>query len=328
MSQFDFGNLESPLSGSNFINANLEPWRDALHTLHKGPSTPSYAVAGMMWIDDSASPWVLNIFDGTDNISVGTVDPTTNTFTPSGVSQEAENISFDNTDSGLAATNVQAAIDETVSDLSDFENRADGFATSAQGALADTALQPGQGGGSYLGTQTITSTGTYTPTTGMKFCRVRLTGSGQTVPNTGSTITNSSSGATCIKWYTAADIGASVSVTIGQPGAASIGFNVKAGDSTFKSMTAGGGYSAAGGGERTDTANSTATGGDINIPGTNGLVTSTSKISLPMSYWNFGNIAAYVANSVTNLPGCGAGGGPSSSNIFGKAGVCVIEEFG
>lgn len=96
MSQFDFGNLESPLSGSNFINSNLEPWRDALHTLHKGPSTPSYAVAGMMWINDSGSPWILNIFDGTDNISVGTVDPTTNVFTPSGVSQAAADITVNN----------------------------------------------------------------------------------------------------------------------------------------------------------------------------------------------------------------------------------------
>lgn len=125
MSQFDFGNLESPLSGSNFINANLEPWRDALHTLHKGPSTPSYAVAGMMWIDDSASPWVLNIFDGTDNISVGTVDPTTNTFTPSGVSQDAADISVDN--SGFQVFNGED-VQEVLGEVDSF---ADSLGTAA-----------------------------------------------------------------------------------------------------------------------------------------------------------------------------------------------------
>lgn len=80
MSQFDFGDLESPLSGTNLINSNLEPWRDALHSCHSGTSRPSYATAGMLWLDTTGTPWILNMFDGSDDIPVMQVNATTNTI--------------------------------------------------------------------------------------------------------------------------------------------------------------------------------------------------------------------------------------------------------
>lgn len=80
MSQYSFGNLESPLTGTALINTHLEPWRDALHSTHSGTSRPAYAEAGTIWIDNSSSPWVLNVFDGSDDISVGEIDTSTNTF--------------------------------------------------------------------------------------------------------------------------------------------------------------------------------------------------------------------------------------------------------
>lgn len=87
MSQYDFGDLESPLSGTAFFNTHLEPWRDALHSTHKGNSRPSYAVAGMIWVDDTTEPWVLKQFNGTANdVTLGTIDPTNFWFKPSGTS--------------------------------------------------------------------------------------------------------------------------------------------------------------------------------------------------------------------------------------------------
>lgn len=83
MSQYNFGNLESPLSGGTFINTHLEPWRDALHSTHKGNSRPGYAIAGTQWINDTTNPWVLNLFDGADDIPLGTFNTTSNQFTPS-----------------------------------------------------------------------------------------------------------------------------------------------------------------------------------------------------------------------------------------------------
>ncbi len=85
MSQFDFGNLESPLPGTTLINSNIEPWRDALHSLHSGDERPSYAVAGMMWIDNTNANWDLNVFDGSEDIKIGTIDTTNNLFIPENV---------------------------------------------------------------------------------------------------------------------------------------------------------------------------------------------------------------------------------------------------
>lgn len=82
MSQFDFGNLESPLPGSVFINDNLEPWRDALYSMHSGTSRPPYAVDGLVWRDITTNPWNIYLFDGADDVLIGTVDTTTHVFTP------------------------------------------------------------------------------------------------------------------------------------------------------------------------------------------------------------------------------------------------------
>lgn len=54
--------------------------KNALVSQHKGSTAPSYAVAGTIWLDDTATPWVLKIFDGTDWIAIGTVNATTNKY--------------------------------------------------------------------------------------------------------------------------------------------------------------------------------------------------------------------------------------------------------
>lgn len=82
MAQFDFGNLSSPLSGAELVDDNLEPWRDALHSSHSGTSAPSYAVAGMLWVDTNATPWVIKMNDGTSNVALGTLNASTHAFKP------------------------------------------------------------------------------------------------------------------------------------------------------------------------------------------------------------------------------------------------------
>ncbi len=56
--------------------------KKALLNHHKGSTAPTYAEAGMLWLDDSATPWVLKTHDGTDWISVGEIHATNNTFKP------------------------------------------------------------------------------------------------------------------------------------------------------------------------------------------------------------------------------------------------------
>lgn len=68
------------------LNANFD-LDDTLHnrwrTTDIGSSRPSDAQAGTMWIDNSATPWVLYVYDGTQDIAMGTIDTTDGQFLPS-----------------------------------------------------------------------------------------------------------------------------------------------------------------------------------------------------------------------------------------------------
>jgi len=72
-------------SGDQLLDDKLTPLQQNIYSTHAGNSRPSYAVAKMLWIDDTTTPWVLKCFDGTDDISIGTINATTNIFTPSGI---------------------------------------------------------------------------------------------------------------------------------------------------------------------------------------------------------------------------------------------------
>ena len=83
MAQFD---LDTPIDANTKNGTQLADdlsgtgkWRDALHSLHKGSSAPSYIQAGMMWIDDTNAPiWDIYVYDGTDNILVKQLNITDN----------------------------------------------------------------------------------------------------------------------------------------------------------------------------------------------------------------------------------------------------------
>ena len=83
MTQF---NLDTPINPATKSGSTLaadlsgsSKWRDALHSLHKGSSTPSYIQAGMLWVDDSNDPvWSLYLYDGADNILISNINTTTN----------------------------------------------------------------------------------------------------------------------------------------------------------------------------------------------------------------------------------------------------------
>lgn len=82
MSQSDFGTIDTSTVDGVDLAAILENFRDALHSLNSGSSTPGYAVLGTLWLNTSASPYKITFNDGTDDIVVGEVDPTANTFKP------------------------------------------------------------------------------------------------------------------------------------------------------------------------------------------------------------------------------------------------------
>ena len=76
----------TPIIGANQSGLNYRQkdndGKQALMNHHKGSSAPSYAEAGMIWLDDSATPWLLKAHDGTDWITLGAINATANTFLP------------------------------------------------------------------------------------------------------------------------------------------------------------------------------------------------------------------------------------------------------
>lgn len=56
--------------------------KKALLSHHKGAAAPTYAEAGTLWLDDSATPWRLKLFDGSDWIVMGALHAASNSFLP------------------------------------------------------------------------------------------------------------------------------------------------------------------------------------------------------------------------------------------------------
>lgn len=83
MSQSDLVIQTSGVSGVAF-GQDVENGLKALGSTSKGSSAPSTAYAGQMWLDDSGSPWVLKLYDGSDWITLFEVDASGDTATAAG----------------------------------------------------------------------------------------------------------------------------------------------------------------------------------------------------------------------------------------------------
>lgn len=231
-------------------------------------------------------------------------------------------------------------------------------ATASQYYDALLAAMPGR----LIGTQKITASGTYTPTPGMKTCRVRGVGGGggsggsaATAAGTYTVTGGGSSGGYSEGWFTAAQIGASISVTIGVAGAAGASGPNNGGNGGTTSLGAlmvipgGGGAVAVASTPNSSPALSVGgtpgaapTGGSLvnmtGISGTFGVGTTTSGLttsgvggSTPLGA---GGFSTTLSTPVSGT-GYGAGGSgavtPSSfaarAGAPGTAGVLIIEEF-
>ena len=105
MSQFDFGTIDPNSKSGPQLALDLNNFRDALNSLHKGSVRPSYAQAGMLWVKEvSSTQWDLTWYDGDTDFTLRSINPTTNTLIDIPQSQIAGlSTSFSN----LANTYVQ-----------------------------------------------------------------------------------------------------------------------------------------------------------------------------------------------------------------------------
>jgi len=84
MTQFSFGTIVATTKSGSALASDLNSWRDAVHTQHKGPTRPTYAVPGLSWLNDTAAPWKDVVYDGASDALRGFVDPATHRYSLAG----------------------------------------------------------------------------------------------------------------------------------------------------------------------------------------------------------------------------------------------------
>lgn len=85
MTQYDYGTIDPNTKSGTDLAADLNSFRNALNTLHRGSARPSYAQGGMLWIDESGAPvWVINMYDSVNSVDVPLFEynTTTQSLTP------------------------------------------------------------------------------------------------------------------------------------------------------------------------------------------------------------------------------------------------------
>ena len=87
-------------SGATY-RADDNAGKKAILNHHKASSAPSYAETGIIWIDDTSTPWLLKTYDGASWIVLGEIDATAHTFNPY-IGAAADRVLNHATDTGAA----------------------------------------------------------------------------------------------------------------------------------------------------------------------------------------------------------------------------------
>ncbi|PXW78902.1 hypothetical protein BZA02_109122 [Ruegeria sp. P4] len=80
MSQYDFGVIDPATTSGTQLAELVGNFRDALNSGHSGVGRPAYAKAGTTWIEVAGNIWKLNIFDGTNDITLFEINTSTNSL--------------------------------------------------------------------------------------------------------------------------------------------------------------------------------------------------------------------------------------------------------
>lgn len=223
---------------------------------------------------------------------------------------------------------------------------------------AGVVSPPGAGGSTnYYGRRIITSTQTYTPTTGVTSILATIIGAGGAGGGAAATSSTQQSegagggaGGLAQKYMTSGFAG--VTVTIGAAGVGGTGAGGNGGNSSFGAVLTANGGTGGGAGVTTDIgvaggAGGTATGGDLNLTGRRGWFSSVllnggdaisgAGADAPLG---LGSAGAAIQSSTTSAGSAGSGYGAGGSGAAngasqsaasggnGAPGVCIIDEYG
>lgn len=67
-------------TGPELLDNYLDKEQDNNLTSNSGIQRPSYAQVGTVWLNNSTTPWTWYFYDGTNDIAIGTFNPTTHEF--------------------------------------------------------------------------------------------------------------------------------------------------------------------------------------------------------------------------------------------------------
>lgn len=78
-------NYSNNPTGPQLLDDYLAKDQENHLTCNSGIQRPSYAQAGSFWLDTSSTPWILNFYDGTSDIAIGSLNASTHVFSVQGV---------------------------------------------------------------------------------------------------------------------------------------------------------------------------------------------------------------------------------------------------
>lgn len=97
MSQTKVDFSQNP-TGPQLMDDYLAKMQENVLTTNSGVLRPEYAKEGTFWIDNSITPWLLKVYDGSEDLTLGQIDVNNNKFIPSDIMTTIGDITTKGTD--------------------------------------------------------------------------------------------------------------------------------------------------------------------------------------------------------------------------------------
>lgn len=111
MSQYDLGTINPETTSGSVLADKLTQWSNAVESGHFGGARPSYITTGGLWSQEYGGTYRINLYDGVEDVLVGTIYPSTHRFAPS--TDTGGGSSFDNVKLAIGGFNSPTGVGNT-----------------------------------------------------------------------------------------------------------------------------------------------------------------------------------------------------------------------